>query len=179
MPLPFGSQYLYQHYAATGWDPDAQYPQLTKPSRALLDFGFLPGVHFSLSQAPVPQFANSASLSALTGPLVEDVDAAAGTTTSEGTATGTMKGSLAYMASSSGAVHVRSSRDASVADVVERFRLPALPDVKGKGKASSRASSLSGSSRRRAHPRQQKGTRCSTVASTCPRTGWTRCIRSA
>lgn len=128
MPQPFGAQYLRQHQLATGWDPDAHYSQLTRTSRALLDFSFAPGLHFSLSQAAVPQVANSLSLSALSNALLDgSAVGGAGTGEESSSTPGAMTGSLTYVMSSRG-VKLRSSRETALRDVVERFRIPTMPD---------------------------------------------------
>ncbi|KAA1067469.1 Mitochondrial distribution and morphology protein 10 [Puccinia graminis f. sp. tritici] len=124
---PFGSQLLSSHYAAIGWDPDNDYAQLTKPTRALLDLNFLPGIHFSLGKLPAHQFANSASLSVLSPPSNISL---AQRTLPQSSPYPTLTGSVSYVASSIQSFQLVPTRLAALTTVVDRFAVPSPPPNK-------------------------------------------------
>ncbi|PLW47500.1 hypothetical protein PCANC_07798 [Puccinia coronata f. sp. avenae] len=124
---PFGSQLLSAHYAAIGWDADNDYAQLTKPTRALLDLNFLPGIHFSLGKLPAHQFANSASLSVLSPPSSISLDQR---TLPLSSPYPTLTGSVSYVASSIQSFQFIPTRLAALTTVVDRFAVPSPPPNK-------------------------------------------------
>ncbi|OAV95077.1 hypothetical protein PTTG_05193 [Puccinia triticina 1-1 BBBD Race 1] len=124
---PFGSQLLSSHYAAIGWDPENDYAQLTKPTRALLDLNFLPGIHFSLGKLPAHQFANSASLSVLSPPSNIYLDQR---TLPQSCPYPTLTGSFSYVASSIQSFQFIPTRLAALTTVVDRFAVPSPPPNK-------------------------------------------------
>ncbi|KAH9467070.1 hypothetical protein MJO28_000353 [Puccinia striiformis f. sp. tritici] len=116
---PLGSQLLSSHYAAIGWEADNDYAQLTKPTRALLDLTFLPGIHFSLGKLPAHQFANSASLSVLSPPCNSLPNSLSPYPT--------LTGSVSYVASSINSFQFIPTRLAALTTVVDRFAVPSPP----------------------------------------------------
>ncbi|KAG0143218.1 hypothetical protein CROQUDRAFT_661542 [Cronartium quercuum f. sp. fusiforme G11] len=121
---PFTSQLLRAHYKATGWDQDNEYSQLTQPTRALLDFDFVPGLHFSTGKSlPVVQFANSASLSVLSPLSV----ITAYNTPDHPHHSPTLTGSISYLTSGLQSFTVIPSKLASLTTVVDRFSVPVPP----------------------------------------------------
>ncbi|MBW0486952.1 hypothetical protein O181_026667 [Austropuccinia psidii MF-1] len=123
---PFGSQLLRAHYAATGWDPDNDYAQLTQPTRALLDLTFVPGLHFSLGKSPISQFANSASLSVLSPPLI----VSGSLPSTHSCPSPTLTGSLSYLFSSSPSFQVTPTRSVALTTVIDRFVIPPPPSTR-------------------------------------------------
>ncbi|CAE6527145.1 unnamed protein product [Rhizoctonia solani] len=62
---PFASYVLRCYNQATGWNEDNLYSNLTKSSRAILDFTAPRGVHFSISKSANALFNTSYSMNAL------------------------------------------------------------------------------------------------------------------
>lgn len=124
---PFGSQLLQAYHRSIGWDPDNDYSQLTKPTRALLDLSFVPGLHFSLGKLPALQFANSASLSVLSPPSSILLDRR---TLSQTSPYPTLTGSVSYVASSTRSFQLIPTRLAALTTVVDRFAVPLPPSNK-------------------------------------------------
>lgn len=89
---------------------------------ALLDFNFLPGLHFSLGKSPTHQFANSASLSVLSPLSV----ISAYNISDHPLYSPTLTGSISYLTSGLRSFNVLPSKSASLTTVVDRFTVPSL-----------------------------------------------------
>ncbi|CAH7685266.1 hypothetical protein BY996DRAFT_4587351 [Phakopsora pachyrhizi] len=122
----FGSQLLRAHYQATGWNNENEYAQLTGPTRALLDLGFIPGLHFSLGKLPVPHFANSASLSVLSPPSEISSDQVSPVYYLPSP---TLTGSISYFASGIPSLYISPTRLKALTSVVDRFSVPLPPST--------------------------------------------------
>ncbi|CAE6412551.1 unnamed protein product [Rhizoctonia solani] len=95
---PFASYVLRCYNQATGWNDDNLYSNLTKSSRAILDFTVPRGVHFSISKSANASFNTSYAMNALP----------------------TLNGSIGYIFTSCD-LELKHSATVPFKDVVDRF----------------------------------------------------------
>ncbi|CCO27614.1 Mitochondrial distribution and morphology protein 10 AltName: Full=Mitochondrial inheritance component MDM10 [Rhizoctonia solani AG-1 IB] len=95
---PFASYVLRCYNQATGWNDDNLYSNLTKSSRAILDFTVPRGVHFSISKSANALFNTSYAMNALP----------------------TLNGSIGYIFTSCD-LELKQSATVPFKDVVDRF----------------------------------------------------------
>ncbi|GAA97091.1 uncharacterized protein L969DRAFT_54047 [Mixia osmundae IAM 14324] len=103
MMVPFPSHVLRLYYLQMGWDEHNHYANLTRSSRAILDFAIPAQFGITISKAPLRQFSTSA---ALTAP--------------------SLRGSLAYLFIQPG-IDIGQSGIENLKELGERFRVPPLP----------------------------------------------------
>ncbi|KAG9090812.1 Mitochondrial distribution and morphology protein 10 [Ceratobasidium sp. UAMH 11750] len=101
---PFASYVLRNYNLATGWNEDNLYSNLTKSSRAILDFTVPQGVHFSISKSANALFNTSYTMNALP----------------------TLNGSIGYIFTSCD-LDVKNSSNVAFKDMVERFQIHDRP----------------------------------------------------
>ncbi|KAG8727504.1 Mitochondrial distribution and morphology protein 10, partial [Ceratobasidium sp. 428] len=101
---PFASYVLRSYNQATGWNEDNLYSNLTKSSRAILDFTVPQGVHFSISKSTNALFNTSYTMDALP----------------------TLNGSIGYIFTSCD-LNMKNSSNVAFKDMVERFQIHGRP----------------------------------------------------
>lgn len=101
---PFASYVLRSYNQATGWNEDNLYSNLTKSSRAILDFTVPRGVHFSISKSTNALFNTSYTMNALP----------------------TLTGSIGYIFTSCD-LDVKNSSNVPFKDMVDRFKIHDRP----------------------------------------------------
>ncbi|KZS97643.1 mitochondrial distribution and morphology protein 10 [Sistotremastrum niveocremeum HHB9708] len=101
---PFASYVLRSYYAATGWNEDNLYSNLTRSSTAILDFIVPRGLNFSISKSPNALFKTTYSMTALPS----------------------LNGSVGYIFTSCD-LNLTGSADVRLKDMIDRFRVYDVP----------------------------------------------------
>ncbi|KAG8901478.1 Mitochondrial distribution and morphology protein 10 [Tulasnella sp. 403] len=101
---PFSTYVLHSYYRATGWNDDNLYSNLTRSSRALLEFALPQGLMFNISNSPNSLFKTTYSMNALPA----------------------LNGSVGYIFTSCD-LDVKGSNNVRLKELIDRFKVYDTP----------------------------------------------------